>query len=47
MTHLIDFDKVDAAEVACFGSLVRAVRFLGGLGPTGRVYPPPSEHHLE
>ena len=44
MTRHIDFDELAAAEVACFGSLVRAVRFLGGSGPPGRVYPPPSAH---
>lgn len=44
MTRHIDFDELAAAEVACFGSLVRAVRFLGGGGPPGRVYPPPSAH---
>ena len=47
MTRLIDFAELDAAQVACFGSLVRAVRFLGGLGPGGRAYPPPSECHTD
>ena len=43
MTRSIDFAELDAARVACFGSLVRAVRFLEGGGPGGRVYPPPQE----
>ena len=43
MTEQIDFDELDAARVPCFGSLARAVRFLGGHEPTGRVYPPPPE----
>ena len=43
MTGSIDFPELDAAQVACFGSLIRAVRFLGGHGPGGRVYPPPAE----
>ena len=43
MTRHIDFDELEAADVACFGSLVRAVRFLGGDGPAGRVYPPPAD----
>ena len=43
MTEQIDFDELDAARVPCFGSLARAVRFLGSQEPTGRVYPPPPE----
>ena len=41
MTQSIDFHELDAAQVACFGSLVRAVRFLGGLGPRGPGIPGP------
>ena len=47
MTRLIDFEELDTARLACFGSLVRALRFLGGQGPSGRVYPPPRATPLE
>ena len=43
MTRFIDFEELDTAGLACFGSLVRALRFLGGQGPSGRVYPPPAQ----
>jgi len=39
MTRLIDFDVLRDADVPCFGTLERSVRFLGrSLGGTG-VYP--------
>lgn len=47
LTRHIDFDELEAADLACFGSLVRAVRFLGGDGPAGRVYPPPPDDPVD
>lgn len=40
LTRMIDFDRLRAAQLPCFGTLERALRFLAeNLGSPGRVYP--------
>ena len=39
MTRMLDLDRVRNADVPCFGTLERALRFLGRSGNAGRVYP--------
>lgn len=40
MTQRIDLDELAAANVPCFGSLTRVIRFLGANNSTANVYPP-------
>jgi hypothetical protein len=39
LTRLLDFSTLRRADLACFGSLERALRFLDS-GEAGGVYPP-------
>lgn len=39
LTQLIDLDLLQAAEVPCFGTLERALAFLGSSPGPGEVYP--------
>jgi hypothetical protein len=39
MTRMIDFDRLRQAEVPCFGTLERALTFLGGSLDSDEVYP--------
>lgn len=41
LTRLLDFSELRKAELACFGTLERALTFLCK-GPASAVYPPPS-----
>lgn len=38
MTRMLDLDRLSAADVPCFGTLERALRFLAQ-HPAGEVYP--------
>ena len=40
MTRMLDFDRLRDADVPCFGTLERALRFLGQSLDPGEVYPP-------
>lgn len=40
LTQMLDLPTLRAAEVPSFGTMERALRFLGSAGP-GEVYPPP------
>ena len=41
LTRMIDFERLRASGLPCFGSLERGLRFLGSnLGIAGAVYPP-------
>ncbi len=40
MTQMLDFDRLRDADVPCFGTLERALRFLGQSLNPGEVYPP-------
>lgn len=40
LTRMLDFDRLRNSSLPCFGSLERALRFLGDhVGTSGRVYP--------
>jgi hypothetical protein len=42
LTRMLDFRRLRSASLPCFGSLERALRFLGEhTGTSGQVYPPP------
>ena len=42
LTRMIDFEVLRAAELPCFGTLERALAFLGGHLGSHAVYPPPA-----
>ena len=43
-TRLVDFDILESAQVPCFGTLERAIRFLAAhWGEAGAVFPVPKQ----
>ncbi len=48
LTRMLDFNRLRDSSLPCFGSLERAIRFVGDhLGETGQVYPEPSSPRLQ